>query len=271
MVNLVGELGINHCGDEEKALEIVNAFSFLEAIKIQKMTPSDFVRPQLQDKPHANPANSFGKTYLEHRENLELSIEFYRELKKVIKKNGQLFGASVCDVLSAKQIIDLKPDYIKIPSCLCNNFELLAFIGSHWKGALHISLGMTDYRERFAVQDRIKHATYYTCTSCYEEKGDVYLGGQAVSIHQPNIIYAQAAIMNGARWVEYHITTDRKMKGSDQPISLLPAEYKKLQRWVKAYGKQIDRIRWKRPREVPAHEKMARSKLWNPRKVSYMP
>ena len=48
---------------------------------------------------------------------------------------------------SAKQIIRLKPKYIKIPSACNTDISLLSYIFKNFNGEIHISLGMTNRKE----------------------------------------------------------------------------------------------------------------------------
>jgi sialic acid synthase len=68
---LIAEIGCNHKGDINIAKEMIKvAKIFCEAdiIKFQKRNNKELLTEEQYNAPHPNPANSYGKTYGEHRE-----------------------------------------------------------------------------------------------------------------------------------------------------------------------------------------------------------
>lgn len=264
-VKFIGEIGINHNGELENALKLVEKFNFLDYIKLQKRTP-ELMPESIRSRPYNN-KNSFGKTYGEHKDHLELSIDDYQEIMKACQDLQIGFSASVWDKQGAKDIIKLSPDYIKIPSALCNNFNLIDYIHDNFYERIHISTGMTTKQERSKLINRsrnfTKHYVIYSCTANYQNEGPVYIENtEGFSCHRPEIFYAQAAIMKGCKFIEFHITLDRNSKGGDHQISLLPGEYKKLVTWYNKNKKYIDNIRHIKNNNIDPVEIKARNKLW---------
>lgn len=264
MVKLIAEIGINHNGSVENALEMTRAFSFVDIIKMQKFDPKSMTKEKYNSE-HPNPANAFGETYGKHKEYLELDMKDYRRVKNLAESQGQKFAASFFDIESAKKVMSIKPEYIKIPSPRANNFKLISYCLRTWDGPIHISTGMTTLSERNKIERLSKNFIIYSCTSNYSEGGEIYIEQKypGFSCHSPNILFAQAAIMNGARWIEFHVTLDRRSKGTDHCISLLPKEYLQLKKWIDKNRKSIDRIHHKKPDHLPDIEKAARKKLWS--------
>ena len=95
--------------------------------------------------PHPVPENSFGSSYGLHRDYLESNIKDHILFKKHCEKFGKHYSTSVWDLTSAKEVIEIKPNFIKIPSALNLNFELLDYIYDNFFGDIHISLGMTKH------------------------------------------------------------------------------------------------------------------------------
>ena len=62
--------------------------------------------------PHPNPINSYGKTYGEHREFLEFSIDQNKKLKET-QEMDLIYSTSVWDPTSTKEIIRINPRLIK--------------------------------------------------------------------------------------------------------------------------------------------------------------
>ncbi len=269
MVKLIGEIGINHNGNLSMVYDLINRFSFLDVIKMQKLEPKVSIPPERYNAPHPVPKNSFGDTYGQHKEFLEFNIEQYLQIKGYIESKGMTYASSVFDEKAAADVISTNPKYIKIPSARCNDFKLIKFIADNYKGPIHISTGMTTKLERQAIEDFFKNndleneLVLYECTSDYYDDGDVYLSRyEAFSCHVPDIFYAKAAILNGAKYIEYHITLDRAQKGTDHNISLLPEEFLALKHWVERNKFRLDRIKIGKPDNLPANELEFRNKLW---------
>ena len=98
-----------------------------------------------------------------------------KQLMKFCKKNKIKYATSVWDLKSAEKVCKQKisPDYIKIPSACNLDFELLNHLCKHYKGKIHISLGMTTDKEvkkilSFLIKKKRNMDTvFYICTSDY--------------------------------------------------------------------------------------------------------
>ena len=55
---------------------------------------------------------------------------------------------SAWDLTSLKELIKLNLNHIKIPSACNNNLDLLEHLFKNFKGMCHISLGMTNAKEK---------------------------------------------------------------------------------------------------------------------------
>ena len=151
---VICEIGCNHMGSFELATQMIKvAANFCDAdiIKFQKRDNKLLLSVKEYNAPHPVQENSYGRTYGEHREFLEFSIEQHKELKNLCEKYGKIYSSSVWDLNSADEIISLKPKLIKIPSALNLNFELLQHIFENYDGEIHISTGMTTEVEVFEI------------------------------------------------------------------------------------------------------------------------
>jgi len=249
---VVAEIGCNHMGSLELAKELMKLAKECGAsyAKFQKRCAKELLTEEQYNKPHPNPANSFGATYGAHREFLEFNVEQHRELWKYGKEIGIEWATSVWDVTSAREMIKIPCDFLKVPSACNNHFEMLKVLRDEFKGIVHVSTGMTTKKE---VEDVIKffeetnqaktRLVIYNCTSgypvpfkdvcmlelvgLYEEYGSrVY--ELAFSGHHLGIAIDIAAYTLGAKWIERHFTKDRTMKGTDHAASLEPEGLKKM-------------------------------------------
>jgi len=263
-VQFICEVGYNHMGDVDKAVEIIDAFSFCDVFKFQKMHPKTFLSKERYNSKFPDNGNYFDPIYGKHREHLELSLDDHEMIRDYVRSLGKEWACSVHDIPSAKQIIPLKPYYLKIASGRCNNFSLINYCLENYKQMLHVSTGMTSRAERQALRLKSNNIIIYSCTSDYSGTGNIYIERlPGFSCHTPDIYYAQAAILNGAKFIEYHCTVDRDWKGTDNKISLLPDEYERLISWYMENRIKYNRIKFKKPADVPACEMAARKKTWS--------
>ena len=240
---VICEIGCNHMGKFELAKEMIKIASEVcdvDIIKFQKRNNKELLGQDFF-KPHPNPANSYGKNYGEHREALEFNLEQHLELKQYCESFGKTYSSSVWDITSAKEIISLKPDLIKIPSAMNLNFNLLEYVLENYNGEIHISLGMT-FREEingiikyFEVKNKLSNLVLYYCKSTYPvyEKNLDLLEivnlkskyGKLVkcigfSGHHTGISIDVSALTLGAEYFERHFTLNRAFKGTDHSASL---------------------------------------------------
>lgn len=251
---VIAEIGCNHKGDIEiakKMIEEAAQFCKVDAVKFQKRNNKELLTEEQYNAPHPNPANSYGDTYGAHREFLEFTKEQHRELMEHCKKFGIEYSTSVWDLTSAKEIADLNPKFIKIPSACNNNYEMLEWLCDNYKGEIQISFGMTTHAEEeevvslFEKKNRNMDLTIYCCTSGYPvPMEDVCLleitrlietFGKRVkrigfSGHHNGIAIDVAALTLGAEMFERHFTLDRTWKGTDHAASLEPDGMRRLKR-----------------------------------------
>jgi N-acetylneuraminate synthase len=241
---VISEIGCNHMGDMSIAKDLIRLSKDCGAdyAKFQKRNNRELLTPEQYNAPHPVPYNSYGTTYGAHREFLEFSAEQHAELKAYAENIGIGYATSVWDTTSAREIIALQPDLIKVPSACNNHFEMLAMLRDNYQGEVHISFGMTTleeiekiilfFEETGAAKDRL---VVYSCTSGYPVPFKdvclleiVRLRGNYIgrvkdfgfSGHHLGISIDIAAYTLGATWIERHFTQDRTWKGTDHAASL---------------------------------------------------
>lgn len=251
---LIAEIGCNHKGDMEIAKELIKTAAIYckaDVVKFQKRCNKELLTPEQYNAPHPNPANSYGKTYGEHREFLEFTVDQHKELKEYCDEMNIEYSTSVWDLTSAKEITTLQPKLIKIPSACNNHYEMLSYLCDNFGGEIHVSLGMTNHQEEeqlirfFEDKGRNKDVIIYNCTSGYpvpfsdvclleitrvREKYGNIVKEVGFSGHHLGIAVDIAAYTLGASTIERHYTLDRTWKGTDHAASLEPEGIKKLKR-----------------------------------------
>lgn len=276
---LIAEVGCNHKGDLSIAMKMIRIaaeFCGVDVVKFQKRNPKESLSAEQYNRPHPDPSCSYGDTYGEHRNSLELNLDEHRKLKECCEKHGVTYSSSVWDRTSAREIISLEPDMIKIPSACNMNKPLLEIIAKDFLGEIHISMGMTTPQEQldivdfFIGQKRTEDLVIYNCVSGYPVPfEDICLLDLSAmkcrftgfplgfSGHHLGIAVDVAAITLGAEFVERHFTLDRTWKGTDHAASLEPDGLRKLSRDIRNVSQALTF----KPGKILPIEKIQREKL----------
>lgn len=250
MTYIIGEIGQNHNGSVEIAKQIVQAvatpvkeslFGYelkpMDAVKLTKRDLAQELSASQMAAPYNN-ENSFGKTYGEHREKLELNDEEHFEIYKYAKSFGLDFVETLCAAGCLSMLKLFSPDKLKVASRDLTNLPLLNAL-AETKIPIILSTGMAGKMELDNAIEVISkfhsNISILHCVSEYPTKPEnvnlntiVYLQknyGQftiGFSDHTIGISTPLAAVALGAKIIEKHITLDRTMKGTDQKGSLGP-------------------------------------------------
>ncbi|OXA61261.1 sialic acid synthase [Folsomia candida] len=240
---IIAEIGQNHQGDANLAKELILKAKECGAncVKLQKSSlPDKFTKAALEREYVSE--NSFGRTYGEHKEHLELSGEEYRDLQRYANQLGVMFSASAMDKVSADLLIELDVPFIKIGSGDTNNYQMLEHIAKSGKPII-LSTGMQEFDTvKTAVSIITKHhpdnLVLLHCVSAYPTPlQDVNLSlinlykdtFSSVPIgysgHELGIAVSIGAVALGAKVIERHFTLDKTLKGTDHRCSLDPDEF----------------------------------------------
>lgn len=245
---LIGEIGQNHNGSVDYAkllIEVVarpvvdrlfgEKLKGMNAVKLTKRDLKQELSASQMARPYDTP-NSFGKTYGEHREYLELTDEEHFELFKYAKSFGLDFVETLCAPGALSLLKLFTPDKLKVASRDITNLPLLEVM-AETKLPIILSLGMAGEKELDKALGIItKYHSDVSILHCVSEYPTQYKNVNLNSIKYLQDNYGQytigysdhtigiatpiAAVAMGARIIEKHITIDRKMKGTDQAGSL---------------------------------------------------
>ena len=247
---IIGEIGQNHNGSVDLAKLICDLVARpidedlfnlkldgMNAVKLTKRDLSQELSKSQMARLYDN-ENSFGKTYGEHRNYLELTDEQHFEVYQHAKKLGLDFVETLCAPGCTSLLKLFTPDYLKVASRDLTNIPLLEVLGET-KIPIIISTGMAGKKE---LDDALlilsKHHEEISILHCVSEyptrpqnanintvkflidNYSKYTIGY--SDHTIGISAPVAAVALGAKIIEKHITIDRRMKGTDQKGSLGP-------------------------------------------------
>jgi N-acetylneuraminate synthase/sialic acid synthase len=234
---IIAEIGQNHCGDYEKAKELINAAvqCGCDAVKFQKRTNKELYTKELYDSPYLGP-QSFGTTYGQHREVLELNICLHEALKHHAEKQNIIYFATAFDPKSADELRSIDVPAFKIASGDLKNTPLIRYISTFDKPMIISTGGGTlEDCKRAAHSMLHNNFAFLHCVASYPNQPhemnlraintlrlnfpDTIIG---LSDHYNGICMSTAAYVLGARIFEKHFTLNHTWKGTDHALSLEP-------------------------------------------------
>jgi len=244
---VVAEIGHNHQGDIEKAKQLIRAAREcgVDAVKLQKRDNRTLYTRELYESPYDN-EHSFGATYGEHREALELSAADWLELREFSREEGVTLFGTVFDEASADLLAELDLPAFKIASADLVNTPLLRHVAALGKPVFLSTGGGTLTDVERAVETILplnERLCVLQCTAAYpcevdelnlrvietyrNRFPDLVVG---LSDHQSGITMAVVGYLLGARVIEKHFTLNHAWKGSDHAFSLMPEGLRRLVR-----------------------------------------
>ena len=243
---IIAEIGINHNGDLQNALRLVDAAAHAgaDAVKLQKRTPELCVPPDQRQQMRDTPWGYI--SYLDYRHRVEFDEAAYRTIDAHCREKGIQWFASVWDEPSVDFIEAFYPVCYKVPSASLTDHGLLRHLRRTGRPVI-LSTGMSTMEQiRAAVEvlgldDLIlMHATStYPCEP--EELNlrmipvlrELFKVAVGYSGHEVGLVPSAVAIALGACAVERHITLDRAMWGSDQAASVEPSGFERLVKYIR--------------------------------------
>ena len=238
---VIAEIGINHNGDIKLAKQLIEKAkqSDCDAVKFQKRDIDVVYSQEELDTPRKSP---FGTTTREQKNGIEFNILEFQELEKYSNDLGLDFIVSCWDWNSLDNVEDnLNVKYHKVASAMLTDKGFLEKLNDTGKPII-VSVGMATEEEIDSALDILDNVEYVlACTSTYptvaeeinlkyittlKEKlqgGDTWTG-VGFSNHHNGLAACVGATALGADCIEFHITMDRTMYGSDQPASIEDAD-----------------------------------------------
>lgn len=250
-VLIVSEIGINHNGNLKIAKKLIDVAKKMKCdyVKFQKR---DINLVYTEDELKRYRESPWGATNRQQKEGLELSYADYQEIDKYCKSKKIGWFASPWDINSVDFLSQFKVPFMKIPSALITNKELLYKIKETSISTI-ISCGMSSKKEIDECLNVLGKQVKYilSCTSSYptpEEDmnmnriitlqktyGNDYQIG--FSNHYKSFQFILQAYIMKCKMLEFHITLDRSMYGTDQPASIAPAGLYRLKGYLENYEK----------------------------------
>jgi len=273
---VIAEIGHNHQGEVEKAKALIHAAKEcgVDAVKLQKRDNRRLFTRAFYDSPYDN-ENSFGKTYGEHREALELEKSDWFELSRYSREEGVAFVAAAFDEPSADLLAELDVDAFKFASGDLLNVPFLRYVAAVGKPMFLSTGGGTVEDIDRAVEAILPlnaQLCVLHCTASYpadiedlnlsvitalrERYPELVIG---LSDHHNGIAMAPVAYMLGARAFEKHFTLNHAWKGTDHAYSLMPDGMRRFVRDLRRVPTALgDGVKRRLPSEERPLEKMGK-------------
>lgn len=237
-VLVIAELGTGHQGSLTKARALVDAAGEAGAtcVKFQLVYADEILHPLTGEVPLPG-----GNIRLYDRfKQLEVSLDFFKEIKSYVEKLGLLFLCTPFGLRSARELRSLDVRAMKIASPELNFTGLLETVASYALPTL-LSSGVSKLGDIEAALEILnpRQTCLLHCVTAYPAPEKDYnlrllpllstIFGVSVGVSDHSrdpILVPSLAVAQGACVVEKHFCLSRTDPGLDDPIALNPEDFK---------------------------------------------
>ena len=245
---VVAEVGINHNGELERALEMIHVAKFAgcDAVKFQTFRATEFVNDPSQMFTYRSQGNEVTESMLAMFQRYELPPQAWQVIKAECVKAGIIFFSTPQNHSDLNMLIKVGVPAVKVGS---DDFTNLPLLKSYAQSGLPLvlSTGMSDLADAHQALDVVGGLDGYpvillVCTSQYPTPPDdvnlkrittlrsafpvVPIG---FSDHTRGALASEMAVALGAVFLEKHFTLDHNLPGPDHWFSEDPIG---LTEWV---------------------------------------
>jgi N-acetylneuraminate synthase/N,N'-diacetyllegionaminate synthase len=250
-VFVIAEAGVNHNGDLDLALKLVDAAvaAKADAVKFQTFITEELISPLAVQAAYQRKNTGHEESQLEMVKRLELPFAAFAKLNEYCQSRGIMFLSSPFDTKSVDLLDSLQVAAFKIASGEITNLPFLDYIAAKGRPII-LSTGMSYLGEVETAMSTIRQAgnppvILLHCVSNYPAaSGDINLRAMATmsrafevpigySDHSSGLEIPLAAVALGACVIEKHFTLDRALPGPDHKASLEPEELARLVRGIR--------------------------------------
>lgn len=244
---IVAEAGVNHNGNPEKAMKLIDmvAEAGADAVKFQTWKTENIVLEKTDLAGYQKKNLGSGENQFEMLKKLELQFNVYFDLKRYAEEKGLILFSTMEDFDSVNFLVKrLRIPIIKVGSGDLTNSVLLRYTAKFGKPMI-LSTGMATTKEiaeaiKVVKSQGNKNIILLQCTTQYpcpfknanisamaslRKKFKTIVG---FSDHTIGIECAVAAVALGAKVIEKHITFDKEASGPDHKASLDPTEFQQM-------------------------------------------
>lgn len=263
---IIADAGINHNGDFNKAIQLVDAAkeAGADCIKFQcHITEAELIYTDIK------PGYISEESLWDITKRIELTEDEDRRIKRYCEEKGIIYLSTPFSKEAADRLESMNVGAFKIGSGECNNLPLLGHIAKTGKPMI-LSTGMNDIesikKSVAVIQSHNCPLMLMHCTSIYPTAYDkVRLGAIAelqevfglpvgLSDHSMGIYTSLGAVALGVCVLEKHFTISRNWPGPDVPISIEPDELVELIKGSRAIFSALGGHKTVLPEEQPVME-----------------
>lgn len=257
MIYIIAEAGVNHNGDINLALELIEQAKLAGAdcIKFQTFKAEQIVTSSSPKAKYQLEVTDKNETQFEMLKKLELSMQDYGLLIKKCNELNIDFLSTPYNIEDVDFLEDLGVSGYKIASGQLTELPFLKYVAQK-KKLMIISTGMANMAQVFDAVEAIRaegndNIVVLQCTTNYPSKiEDANLlamnsmkeackvrVGYSDHVQNNYACFASAAL--GAEIIEKHFTLDKNMSGPDHSSSLNPEEFKELVNGIRNIEKAL--------------------------------
>lgn len=269
---IIAEIGTSHEGSLEKAFQLIDAAADAgaDAIKFQWVYADEILHP---DTGFVKLPTGNIRLYDRFKQ-LECSVDFYKQCIDYVHSKNCQFCCSPFGVRSLKELLELKPDIVKVASPELNHFPMLKALAEYRaeqkaRGEemvpVVLSSGVSKLKDIEKALEIVgtEKVSLLHCITSYpapESEYNLKLIGNlknicgiecGVSDHSLDpILVPSISIACGGTIIEKHITLSRKTAGLDDPVALEPEQFGVMvhvvhqsEASIRHYGEELGRQR----------------------------
>ncbi len=247
---VIAEVGQNHQGDLDLAIEYIRVFAKegADAVKFQTRNNKYLFSKEAYEKKYDS-ENAFADSYGAHREALELKLEWLPILRQECVNNGVKFMSTPFDEPSLDALLAIDVDILKVASFDIGNLPFINRVAQSGKPVVISVGGGRDDQIRSSVDLLNSKNVETVVLHCVSEYPCEYsrLGLASIktlsesfpnctiglSDHFNGTLSGPVAYLQGAKVFEKHVTLNRAWKGTDHSFALEPDGFRKLVRDLK--------------------------------------
>lgn len=239
---IVAEIGINHLGNFDLALELIDAAaeSGADAVKFQLFKTEGFLHAELLKEAFAL------------FQSFEISYGDFSKLREYSERKGLFCFATPLDEESLEFLVESKVGLLKFASSDLFTQPFLKRAAESQVPTI-LSTGMAkssdlDAVASFFYEDRL---AFLYCVSEYpvlpknldlnvlNEMKRHFSGVIGFSDHSLETVFSVSAVAMGAKIIERHFTLNRKIEGADHAMSLSASAFSKMVKEIRLLEKAL--------------------------------
>jgi len=245
-VNVIAEIGVNHNGDPDMAVRMIDAAkqAGADCVKFQTFLAEEVVTAGAAKAAYQYKTTANNESQFEMLKKLELPQEAYPAILRACREKEVTFLSTPYSLRDVEYLESIGVEGYKIASALAVEPVMLAAVAKLGKPIL-LSTGMCTLAEVAEAMQIIRDhgndkIVLLQCTTDYPSRLDecnlraMLRMGEAFDVvygysdHTEGFTATMTAVALGAAVIERHFTLDKRMPGPDHSSSSTPQEFREM-------------------------------------------